>query len=229
MSRGRIDFGLAALREQINADTLATTMGARDQRRIADQQIAAGQQRMQQSQQLFNLLFGSGGGTGFFQDVFTPAFQGLTGAAEGAIGNIGSGGQFGQPGGPDVPLGSVPGVPTPGGNIGNFLLGREQQALGLAQQFGESQRSRINRDFDASVGSAMARLEAGGLGSSSLTPAALSQQEEARQQSLLGLEDALLGQQLGIIQGTTGGVAEAGAQDKQIASGLIGSLLGGIF
>jgi hypothetical protein len=214
---------------------------ARINSQMGQSQLAGERQSQQQSQQLFELLFGTGGdgSTGAFQDVFLPAFGDLAGAGSNflnggglQVGQPGSlDGGLGQPGGLDGPIpgGPVPGLPIPGGAQGAFALGREQQALGLAQQFGDSQRQRISRDFDASVGSAMGRLEAGGLGSSNLTPGTLSQHEEARQQSLLGLEDALLGQQLGIIGGTTDQVLNAGQNQQQLAAGLIGSILGGIF
>jgi hypothetical protein len=75
-----------------------------------------------------------------------------------------------------------------------------EDILGDIEQFGESHRQRIGQEFDVSAANAMANLERRGLGASNLAPATTSAVEGARQQSMLGLEDVLLGKQIGAKQ-----------------------------
>jgi hypothetical protein len=108
----------------------------------------------------------------------------------------------------------------------NATRGAETEAL--VDQFGESHRAKLNRDFDASRQSSLARLEAAGLGSSSLQPATESAAQEAKQQSLLGLEDLLLGQRIGAKQGTTQSVTDAALAERTQILSLLGPLLGAV-
>lgn len=106
-------------------------------------------------------------------------------------------------GGPGTPTGGPLG--GGGGGGGGSLFDQLLQArgqvgqsvLGDIEQFGESHRARIGSDFETAANNAMADLERRGLGSSNLNPASASFVEQGKQQSLLGLEDALLGQKIG--------------------------------
>lgn len=105
----------------------------------------------------------------------------------------------------DTVDGLNPGIGTPqyGGTFGDQMRRAEAHQASqreMVANFGDSHRAQMNRDFQASANSAMASLEARGMGSSSLNPVTASAMEEARQQSLLGLEDMLLGNRLNVDQ-----------------------------
>lgn len=103
----------------------------------------------------------------------------------------------------------------------------------LVGQMGTAQRTQINRDWDNTTGSALGRLEARGLGSSNLGTSTLAATQEGRQQSLLNLEEGLLGAKLGVERDTNANITgafqkelERQQQNKQLKLGysnLLGS------
>lgn len=114
------------------------------------------------------------------------------------------------------------GNPTGGGIFGNMRLTdpREQQLQdsllsnlnlqrGLVNQLGESETNLINRDFGAAQGSALSRLEARGLGSSSLAGDTIAAVAESKKQSELRLQDQLLAQKLAVEQNNQAAIAAA--------------------
>lgn len=93
------------------------------------------------------------------------------------------------------------------------------------EQFGDSHRQRITRDFDNSRNSAAANLEARGLGSSSLAPTTQASVDEAYQQTLLGLEDAILGKRIDTRSGGEDQIAGSYDSELNRRAGLTGSLI----
>lgn len=133
--------------------------------------------------------------------VDTPIFQQLLGKSGpgGGGGGIGGGGE--------------------GGDLFN-------QQLADIDSFGASQRSRIQSDAKNSIGTALARMSDRGLGSSNLDAAAQSQVDQVTQQSLLGLEDARLGQRIGAIGSELDRRQQSRLQLQGQGMNLVGSLLG---
>jgi hypothetical protein len=176
-------------------------------------------------------------GTNFFSSILggTPAdlVGGVTGAAAGS--GLFSGPLFGGGGG-DLSGGG-------GGDLFSQLLGARRaegaDIMGQLDGFGESQRRRIDEDFGALGGTQQARMEARGLGASSLAPAASTAVERGRQQARLDLEDSLTAQRVGTqmqlgegLFGDVGAELQRGLGRQQIGAGLAGqliNLLGGIF
>jgi len=128
----------------------------------------------------------------FFSSVIGNTLPDVVGGITGAVNipGIGGGGDEGGGGG-EGPLFQQ--LLQSRGALGEDILGD-------IEQFGESHRQRIGQEFDVSAANAMANLERRGLGASNLAPATTSAVESARQQSLLGLEDVLLGKQIGAKQ-----------------------------
>jgi len=170
---------------------LVASRQAEAQQRIANQQI--GEERRQ-----FDRLFGQR------QSVLNsvlPFLQGFGGVFTG-----GSGGGLSQP---VIRDGAA-------GGQGGFVGGLLDQLEG----FGSGERARINQDFTDLSGTASARLEARGLGGSSLLPSVLSGVERERQLALGELGDRVIGQRIG--------VQERGADRAIDFVGALSSLLGGL-
>ena len=162
-------------------------------------------------QQMLNLIFGEtkafeqGGGflgTDFFSSILGNTLPGVVGGVSGALGPIlGGGGSTTQPGG-----GGIPGIP--GGGSGSLfdqlLAGRGALGGEIMNQlsgFGQSQREAIRRQASNLEGSELAGLEARGLGSSSLAGGARQRAAEFERRGLGELEDQLIGQRVGALQG----------------------------
>jgi len=137
-------------------------------------------------------------------------------------------------------LGGMFGEGGSGGSGGGFgspgyanLLGEQRSdrdaLLGEVAGFGDSFRNKLERDFDASSGSIQARLEDRGLGSSNLAGVGESANAEARAQSMLGLEDSLLQNRLGLAQNLNQGIYNTQLTDLGNQSALSRVLLGGLF
>lgn len=133
------------------------------------------------------------------------------------------------------------GLPGGGGGTGGggslfdqLLQARGQfgeEIMGRIGEFGESHRARIGRDFETAAANAAANLERRGLGSSSLAPVTASAVEEGRQQSLLGLEDALLGREIGALSNIGEGLFSSVENELQRGlsrQGMALDLVGGV-
>lgn len=121
----------------------------------------------------------------------------------------------GAPAGGGAPTGGIPsvgGFPDTSGTIGGGMAGGareeqilggfsdlQQQLLGQIDQLGGAARQRIDEDFAASQGSALADIQARGLGSSSFNPLVRQRVTEGREQALQGLDESLARQRLGVI------------------------------
>lgn len=152
----------------------------------------------------------------FFSSILGNTLPDVVGGVAGNLSPLlpGAPGAPSSPGVPDSP--GAPGAPSggaPGSLFDQLLQARGQMGqsiLGDIERFGESHRARISGDFETAANNAAADLERRGLGSSNLNPLTSSFVEQGKQQSLLGLEDALLGQQIGA--------------KTQIGEGLFGSV-----
>lgn len=106
----------------------------------------------------------------------------------GGLGVGGGGGNIMQPGAPDTPGGGFGGG---GGGIGGTLL---DQLAG----YGQGERARIEQDFTDLGNTAVARLEARGLGGSSLLPAEMLGVEREKQLALGELGDRQIEARIGV-------------------------------
>jgi len=130
-------------------------------------------------------------------------------------------------------LGSIDAVdPRVGWIDGENKANRDIQR-GLVNQMGVAQRTQIGRDWDNATGSALGRLEARGLGSSNLGTSTIAATQEGRQQSLLNLEEGLLGAKLNVENSTNASITgafqkelERQQQNKQLKLGYSNLLAG---
>lgn len=124
---------------------------------------------------------------------------------------------------------TAPGIPGAGVGVDQGLGGREanigagfqqlqQTLLGQLQGFGEAERSRIDREFEAAGNTAQARLAARGLGGSTLSANLAQGTERNRQEAIGQLNDRLTAQRLGII-------GNIGGQQLGFQTGTFGQLL----
>jgi len=144
------------------------------------------------------------------------------------IGGGAAGGGLSTPGFPEGP--GAGGVPQPSQPGGYDAL--SSQLLGLTSQMGDSRRQQINQAFDNRLDSSLARLSDRGFGNSLQTDVISRENEQARQMELTGLEDSLLGNQVGVLSNV--GLAGLQSRDKfqlaamqpqlQLLSQLFGSL-----
>ena len=183
-------------------------------------------------------------GQPIFQDVLGNSVQGLVGDASrglaegGLFGPLdGGGGAIGQPGGPDSPGGTPGTAPVGQGSLFGQLIGARRQfgrqLLGELGEFGQSQRSELDRRFSNLGGTVSAGLESRGLGASSLAPASQLAVQQGRERAGLALEDQLLGRRIDTAQqlgenlfGDIGDELGRQIQRQQIGAGLVSNLIG---
>jgi hypothetical protein len=105
--------------------------------------------------------------------------------------------------------------------------------LGQIGSQGTSQTEKINRSYDASLDSSLARLYDRGFGNSSISTSTQLESDRNRQSSLTELNDSLLSQKIGV--GSQIGLAGLNADNanrraqQQFQYQLYGGLLGGLF
>lgn len=97
-----------------------------------------------------------------------------------------------------------------------------------AAQLGNSQRTKITQSFNDNLAKMLGQLQQRGLGSSNLRANLAQGNERRKQESLMGLEDMLLGQRLGIQQNVgLQGLGTSASERNQLAN-LQGGMLGNL-
>ena len=108
------------------------------------------------------------------------------------------------------------------------LRGNYAQQLALLNQLGGSERSRINRDFNAQANSVGSQLAGTGLYNSTVAGNMAQGVERNRSESLNQLQEMLMAQQLGGLQNLAQGVSSA--QQNQMANQTdIGNMLSALY
>jgi len=147
----------------------------------------------------------------------------MLGAYGDVLGGLGMGGLSG----------SASGSASGGGGDTSGYGALSDSLLGELQGAGDSQREKINRSFDTSLDSSLARLSDRGWGNSSLVESTEGASQRNRQSSLSELEDNLLQQRVGVKSQI--GLAGLNAQqqnqryNQQYQQQIIGNLFGGLF
>lgn len=219
------------------------------------QQIDLERQKFQQAdarrQQTLELLgltpqtLGEGGllGGTFFQSILGNTLPnvvgGVTGAIPGLGGSSGGGGGIGgpsQPGFADSP--SAPGVPGGGGGslFDQQIAGRGQigqQIMGLLSGFGEGEQMRIDREQQNLQNSALAHLEARGLGGTNIATGEMARASRIGGEQRAQLNDRLIGQQVNALGSIGEGIfsdvgqeLNRGVERQKTAASLMNALLG---
>lgn len=142
----------------------------------------------------------------------------------GAIGDMG--GAFGIGGG-------ASGSGSRGGGTATGYKELSDSLLGQIGQQGASQTEKINRTFDASLDSQLARLYDRGFGNSSMATSTTLESDRNRQSALTELQDGLLAQKIGVgSQIGLAGLADQRQRDmmaQQFQYQMLGGLFGGMF
>lgn len=223
MQQAERQFMLDPIATQMGQQVLpsGTIVGNSFNQQQIDQSTRQWEQQQLNRDQVFKLLglvpetVGPGGllGSNFFSSIFGNSLPGVVGGVSGALGPVlggVTGGGVGGGGGQAQDVGA-----GGGGLFGELLAGRGQlggEIMNLLSQFGGSERERIANQASNLRGSALAGLEARGLGSSSLAGTARKQAEQFESSQRGQLEDRLIQQRVGALQG--------------IGEGLFGSIEG---